>query len=109
MNDEIKKFIENYPCEIIEMFHSVRRIIFECAPTATETLWAKMPSYYFENCFIRIIPFKNHINVEAKAVFDFIDELSEYKITPKGMLQIYSNQNIPIAILKKIFIKTFLP
>ena len=31
------------------------------------------------------------------------EELRDYKITPKGMVQIYVNQNIPTEVLKKIF------
>lgn len=36
--------------------------------------------------------------MEARAVLSHINELSDYKITPKGMLQIFHNQQIPIWI-----------
>jgi len=52
---------------------------------------------------VRLIPFKDHINIEAQAVIQHKEELSGYKITPKGMLQIYLNQDIPTNALKKIF------
>lgn len=32
--------------------------------------------------------------------------LADYKITPKGMLQIYQGQEIPAEVLKRIFAET---
>ena len=52
---------------------------------------------------MRLIPFKDHINIEARAVIQHKEELACYKITPKGMLQIYLKQDIPYEVLKQIF------
>lgn len=52
---------------------------------------------------MRLIPFKDHINIEAQAVIQHKEELACYKITPKGMLQIYLKQDIPYEVLKQIF------
>lgn len=60
------------------MYNCLRQLVFEsavCEPE--ETLWAKLPSYYVGEAFVRLIP--------------------------KGMLQIYLNQDIPTKALKKIF------
>lgn len=72
-----------------------------------EKLWAKLPSFYLDNNFVRLIPFKDHINVEAKAVIFHKEELSEYKITPKGMLQVFHNQQVPCELIKVIFKESF--
>jgi uncharacterized protein YdhG (YjbR/CyaY superfamily) len=72
-----------------------------------EKLWAKLPSFYVNDNFVRIIPFKDHINIEAKTVVLHRNELSEYKITPKGMLQIFHNQQVPCELLKIIFKESF--
>ncbi len=69
-------------------------------------LWAKLPSYYVGDSYVRLIPFKDHINIEALAVVQFKEVLNDYKITPKGMLQIFINQDIPSDILKQIMIET---
>ena len=57
---------------------------------------------------MRLIPFKDHINIEAVAVNRHGEELKGYKSTPKGMVQIYLGQDIPFEILKQIFIDTLL-
>lgn len=104
MSEQISEHISKYPCEIIDMYNILRQMIFDsasCEPT--ETLWAKLPSYYAGEAFVRLIPFKDHINIEAKAVEQHKEKLSGYKITPKGMLQIYLKQDIPYAVLKQIF------
>lgn len=48
---------------------------------------------------MRLIPFKDHINIEAKTLVKYKDELADYKMTPKGMLQIFVNQEIPEELL----------
>lgn len=82
-------------------------IIYEStSKNITETLWAKLPSFYVDDKVVRFIPFKNHINIQAEAVILHKDELSEYKITPKGILQVFHNQQIPSTLLKVIFKET---
>ena len=107
MNEQVKELIEKYPSEIIDMYNDLRQLIFDSVPCELEeTLWAKLPSYYVGDSFVRLIPFKDHINIEAKAILEYQEMLSNYKVTPKGMLQIFLKQELPIDILKEIFAKT---
>lgn len=107
MNEQIKEYLEKYPSEITTMYNTLRNLIFDSAPSEPqETLWAKIPSYYIGDSFVRLIPFKDHINIEAKAILEHKEALSEYKVTPKGMLQVFIKQEIPEDILKKIFAET---
>ncbi len=107
MNEQVKEYIEKYPSDIIEMFSGLRQLIYDSTSTEpNETLWAKMPSYYIDESFVRLIPFKDHLNIEARAIAEHKEELKGYKITPKGMLQIFLKQDIPTDILKKIFAET---
>ena len=107
MNEQIKEYLEKYPSEIIEIYNTLRKLIFDSAPSEPqETLWAKIPSYYVGDSFVRLIPFKDHINIEAKAILEHKEALSEYKVTPKGMIQVFIKQEIPENILKQIFVET---
>lgn len=109
MNEEIKNYIEKYSDEIKFLFDELRTLVINSvSQEINETLWARLPSYYVEDRFIRIIPFKDHINIEAKAMLQYRPELKEFKITPKGMLQIYPNESIPKDILQVIFKETLL-
>lgn len=104
MNTQVKEYIDKYPNEIIDMYNDLRQLVFDSASIEPEeTLWAKLPSYYVGESFVRLIPFKDHINIETQSIIQHKDELSDYKITPKGMLQIYLKQDIPHEVLKQIF------
>jgi len=107
MNEQVKEYIEKFPSEIVALFSELRHLIYDSASSEpNETLWAKLPSYYVGESFVRLIPFKDHINIEATAITEHKEELTGYKITPKGMLQIFLKQDIPTDILKKIFAET---
>ena len=107
MNAQVQAYLEKYPNETIALFSQLRGIVFDSASaTPQEILWAKLPSYYIGDRFVRLIPFKDHINIEAKAVTNHLDILSGYKVTPKGMLQLYLNQQIPVDALNLIFAET---
>ena len=107
MNEQVREYIDKYSNEIIDMYGTLRKLIFDSASSEPqEIMWAKIPSYYVGESFVRIIPFKDHINIEAKAVSEHKDALGEYKITPKGMLQIFLKQDIPTEVLKHIFSET---
>ena len=107
MNEQIKAYIEKYPDEIIAMFTDLRKLIYDSVSAdLEETMWAKLPSFNNGEKFVRLIPFKDHINIEATAIINHKEKLSGYKITPKGMLQIYLKDEIPCDVLKEIFKET---
>lgn len=107
MNTDIKQYIEKYPSEIIAMFFELRELLYASTDNELEeTMWAKLPSYYLGKNFVRLIPFKDHINIEAQSILRYKDKLTGYKITPKGMLQIYYNQSIDRDILMHTFKET---
>lgn len=107
MNEAIHGYIEGYSKDIQSLFSEIRNLILNCTPCEIEEkLWAKLPSFYVGEKYIRIIPFKNHINIEAVKIMEYKSQLEQFKITPKGMLQIYLNQYIPHDVLQEIFNKT---
>ena len=107
MNEQVKEYLEKFPCEITDLFGSLRSLIYDSVKAVIkETLWTKLPSYYVGDSFVRLIAFKEHINIEAKAIVEYKEELTDYKITPKGMLQIFVNQKVPTDVLKQIFAET---
>ena len=109
MHEQIPVLLENYPAEVVSLFHTLRKLIYDStSDSPEEKLWAKLPSYYVGEAFVRLIPFKDHINIEAAAVPEFKNVLHGYKITPTGMLQIHIRQTVPDAVLTQIFRKTLL-
>lgn len=109
MNESVREYINKYSPDIKELFIKLRTIIYDSiSQEVEEKMWAKLPSYYIGDAFVRLIPFKDHINIEALAVARYRGALVTYKITPKGMLQLYIDQEVPVDILKEIFKETLL-
>lgn len=107
INEQIKDYISKYSSEVIDLFEDIRDIIYGISEiSVNEVMWAKIPSYYMGERFVRLIPFKDHINVEARRISEHKDELMGYKITPKGMLQIFIGEDIPKDALGIIFKQT---
>lgn len=109
MNELIKEYMNAYSVELKELYATLRELIYSSISQKQEIeekLWAKLPSYYVGNFFVRLIPFKDHINIEASAIASHREKCTGYKITPKGMLQIYIGDIIPADILKQLFAET---
>jgi len=104
MIDSIEKYIETFDEYTVQRFKILYNLILESTSQGIEEkLWARLPSIYCGNRFVRLIPFKDHINIEAKGILAYQDQFHGYKITPKGMLQIGHEQEIPGELLKLIF------
>lgn len=109
MVQEIEKYIEKYPEEIVQLFMRIRDVVFSIEDISVEEkMWAKLPSYYYGEKFVRIIPFKDHINIEAEGLAKHTIEFEGCKFTPKGMLQIQINQVISFDLLKTAFSDTYM-
>lgn len=110
MHEMIQTSLKQYDKEIQTCFIEIRELLYHSVRESNmieEKLWAKLPSYYAGGKFVRIIPFRDHINIEASAVLVYQSQLEGYKVTPKGMLQIYAGQKIP-DVLEEIFRETLL-
>lgn len=99
----ISEKIDCYSDEIKQLFAELKKLIYAAAPHAEERLWAGMPSYYAGEKFVRLIPFKDHINIEGAALEKYKGQLTRYRFTPKNMLQIFVGQTIPAEVLKSVF------
>lgn len=107
MSKSVQEYINKYLDKVKELYMRLRTIIYDRVSYKIEKkLWAKIPRYYVGESFVRLIPFEDHVNVEASAVLAHNEELGGYKITFKGMLQIYLKQNVLQDVLGKIFMET---
>lgn len=98
--------LSKYSVELRELFAQLNDLIFAAAPSVQARTWGGLPSYYVGDKFVRLIPFNDHINIEASALINYKEQLSGYKFTPKNMVQIYIGQVVPMDILKKVFDET---
>ena len=84
MNEQVKEYIDKYPNEVIELFHKLRQIILECiSDEPKEKLWAKQPSYYVGEAFVRLIG--NVEFVEDRKMQEKIWKETDRKFFKKGI------------------------
>ena len=102
-----ENYLKKFDQKIILRFNQLKALIEENGPVE-EKLWANIPSFYHGKNFVRIHVFKTHVNIEANASSEYQDILKDYRFTPKGMLSIRHDQELPNDILKKIFIKSLM-
>ncbi len=104
MDPIIENFITSFDPLTSERFKALYQLALESTPhPVEEKLWARLPTISCGEKFIRLIPFKDHINIEANGLAAHKDQLAGYRFTPKGMLQIGHEQDIPVEVLKLIF------
>lgn len=104
MDSSIEKFIASFDPLTVERFTTLYQLALECAPgEVEEKLWARLPTIDCGDNFIRLIPFKDHINIEAAGLAAHKDQLSGYRFTPRGMLQVFHDQVIPADVLWLVF------
>ena len=109
MREEIQSYLGKYNEEIQDLFIAIRELIIKSTLCEIEEkMWAKLPSFYVKDKFIRVIPFKDHVNIQTPVIIKYKSQLEQYRITPQGMLQIYLNQEIPYDILQLIFMESLI-
>jgi uncharacterized protein YdhG (YjbR/CyaY superfamily) len=105
---EITKYIEQFDGTKKERLEIIRALIHKSVPEIQEKIWARIPSFYIDKRMIQFLAFKDHVNIFASQIICHKEELRGYKITEKGTLQIYGNQELPEEVLSRIFIESII-
>jgi uncharacterized protein YdhG (YjbR/CyaY superfamily) len=102
--NEVSKYINEFPAEVQERLNTIRGIIFEIAPQATERICWRMPTYELNGKkLVFFAGFKKHIGFYPKAecMEVFKEKLTGYK-TSKGTVQLPLNEPLPLDILREM-------
>lgn len=99
----IDDYIQQFDSDKQALLQSLRKLISELAPEATETINYKMPTFRYNGNLIHFAMFKNHLGIYpgAEAIEFFQENLSEYK-TSKGAIQLPLEKEIPFDLIRKI-------
>lgn len=99
----IDDYIASYPPEIQEKLQSLRKVIHEIVPTASEKISYGMPTFYLYGNLVHFAMQKAHIGFYPgpSGVSEFADELKGYK-TSKGAIQFPIRDPLPFDLVRKI-------
>lgn len=101
--ESIDHYISTFPADIQETLESLRQVIREAAPEASETISYQMPTFWQQGNVVHFAAFKNHIGFypAPRGISEFEQELAPY-ITGKGTIQFPLGKPIPYELITKI-------
>lgn len=101
--ESIDHYISTFPPEIQEKLESIRQVIREAAPEATEKISYQMPTFAQHGNVVHFAAFKHHIGFypAPSGIAEFENDLAPY-ITGKGTVQFPLNKPIPYELITKI-------
>ena len=102
--NEIETYIKQFPDNVQEILHNLRKLVKNNAPQAEELFSYGMPAYKTnKKPLVYFAAFKNHIGFYAtpSGHSEFKNELSKYK-QGKGSVQFPLNNPIPYKLIERI-------
>lgn len=101
--ESIDHYISTFPTDIQEVLESIRAVIQEAAPEATEKISYQMPTFVLRGNLVHFAAFKHHIGFypTPSGIVEFQKELAPYK-TAKGSIQFPLGKPMPYELISKI-------
>lgn len=99
----IEDYIAKMPADRQEKLQQLYTTIKELVPKATEKMSYGMPTFYLNGNLVHFANAKNHIGFypTPSAIEAFKNELTTFK-TSKGAIQFPLDQELQLALIKKI-------
>ena len=99
----IDEYIGLFSSEVQDILTTLRNVIKEAAPEATEKISYQMPTFAMHGNLVHFAAFKKHIGFypTASGVAAFTDKLVAYK-TSKGAIQFPIDQPLPYELIREI-------
>ena len=101
--NSIDEYIGLFPSEVQDILTTLRKVIKESAPGATEKISYQMPTFAMHGNLVHFAACKKHIGFypAASGVAAFTDKLVEYK-TSKGAIQFPIDKPLPYELIREI-------
>ncbi|MCQ2010969.1 MAG: DUF1801 domain-containing protein [Sporolactobacillus sp.] len=99
----IDEYIAQFPAEVQETLQTLRKVICETAPEATEKISYQMPTFVLHGNLVHFAAYANHIGFypTPSGVAAFQSELTGLK-TSKGAIQFPIDQPLPYELIHRI-------
>jgi uncharacterized protein YdhG (YjbR/CyaY superfamily) len=100
----IDEYINGFPEDVRQRLLTIREIVLDIAPEATEQICMRMPTFYLNGKWLlHYAAYSKHIGFypQPDGVATFMERLGEYK-TSKGTIQFPLNKPLPIDLIRDI-------
>lgn len=102
-SQEITTYIQQFPTEIQERMETIRDLIHQEAPTATETISYGIPTFVLKKNLVHFAAYQKHIGFypTPSAIRAFSEQLQDYQ-TSKGTIQLPNNKALPLELIRQM-------
>jgi uncharacterized protein YdhG (YjbR/CyaY superfamily) len=99
----IDAYIAQFPAAVQETLQTLRKVIYEAAPEATEKISYQMPTFVLHGNLVHFAAYTSHIGFYpgASGVAVFQGEVTIYK-TSKGTIQFPIDEPLPYDLIRRI-------
>lgn len=99
----IDEYINQYPEEIQIILETIRKLIHEIVPEATEKISYQMPTFYLNGNLVHFAAFNHHIGFypTPTGIEAFSEDLAKYK-SGKGSVQFPLDEPMPLDLITRI-------
>lgn len=103
INEQVEKYFSSFDGVALERLHTIRNLIFELIPEASEAIKYGIPTILYHGNLVHYAAFKNHIGLypTPSGMDAFSEEMAAYK-QGKGSVQFPLKEPLPIDLIKKI-------
>jgi len=103
INSSIDEYIITFPEDVQVLLQTLRKVINEAAPDATEKISYQMPTFDLYGNLVHFAAYKNHIGFypTPSGIEKFKNELAIYK-GAKGSVQFPINELLPYELIRQI-------
>lgn len=101
--NSIDEYISRFSAEVQETLQTLRKVLHETAPEATEKISYQMPTFYLRGNLVYFAAYKNHIGFYpgASGIEAFSAKLLEYKWA-KGTVRFPLDKPLPYDLIREI-------
>lgn len=101
--ESIDEYILQFTPEVQEILKTLRKVIKEAAPAASEKISYQMPTFALYGNLVHFAAYKNHIGFypAPSGVDTFKEELSKYK-GAKGSIQFPIEEPMPYELISRM-------
>ena len=103
--ESVEKYVRDFPTEVKKRLLTLRSMVLELAPEATEKISYRMPAYFLNGRLLYFAAHKNHIGFYpmASGILFMQDKLKGY-VHATGSVQFPHDQPLPLKLIRQIIV-----
>jgi uncharacterized protein YdhG (YjbR/CyaY superfamily) len=103
--ESVEKYVRDFPTEVKKRLLTLRSMVLELAPEATEKISYRMPAYFLNGRLLYFAAHKNHIGFYpmASGILFMQDKLQGY-VHATGSVQFPHEQPLPLKLIRQIIV-----